>query len=199
MAALALRAVEDPAARVVWRGIDMKRLLPSTMAALWLALSGAVAGGPPPGAGRYIGPPGGIYRPGYPALRPFYPGWRGAYPGWGVGYWGPGAGLYWRGGPGYWAGWPYYGYGYGWGAGFAYPYTYAYPPLVLNTSPAPQVFIQQEAPAPAAAAALPATSYWYYCTQPAGYFPYVQGCSHAWMKVVPQAPSDPPGAPRLAP
>jgi hypothetical protein len=28
--------------------------------------------------------------------------------------------------------------------------------------------------------------YWYYCTDPAGYYPYVQNCGDAWMTVVPQ-------------
>jgi hypothetical protein len=37
---------------------------------------------------------------------------------------------------------------------------------------------QQAAPAPA--------YYWYYCTNPAGYYPYVQNCNDAWMAVVPQ-------------
>ena len=32
----------------------------------------------------------------------------------------------------------------------------------------------------------PANNYWYYCTDPAGYFPYVQSCNRAWMPVVPQ-------------
>jgi len=37
-------------------------------------------------------------------------------------------------------------------------------------------------PAPAAAPV-----YWYYCTEPAGYFPYVQSCNRAWIPVVPQS------------
>ena len=31
-----------------------------------------------------------------------------------------------------------------------------------------------------------ANNYWYYCTDPAGYFPYVQTCNKAWIPVVPQ-------------
>ena len=50
--------------------------------------------------------------------------------------------------------------------------------------------------APASPQAVPANQYWYYCTDPAGYYPYVQNCSKAWMQVVPQAT---PGAPRMAP
>jgi hypothetical protein len=30
------------------------------------------------------------------------------------------------------------------------------------------------------------SNFWYYCTDPAGYFPYVQNCSRPWMQVVPQ-------------
>ncbi len=58
----------------------------------------------------------------------------------------------------------------------------------------PQVFIQQEP-----AVADTASGFWYYCTNPAGYFPYVQTCNQTWMAVIPQAPSDQPAAPRLAP
>jgi hypothetical protein len=43
-------------------------------------------------------------------------------------------------------------------------------------------------PAPA-----PAATYWYYCTNPAGYFPYVQNCNKAWIPVVPQSAPPPPG------
>jgi hypothetical protein len=40
-----------------------------------------------------------------------------------------------------------------------------------------------------------AANYWYYCTDPAGYFPYVQSCSKAWMQVVPQNVPRSPNAP----
>ena len=65
-------------------------------------------------------------------------------------------------------------------------------PLVVNTAPAPQVIVQP-------ALQTPADSYWYYCTQPAGYFPYVQNCSQPWMKVVPQVPGSNNSPPELAP
>ncbi len=159
----------------------------------------AAAAPPPPGGGRYVAPPGRYYGGG--AYRPYYPGYRPGYPGWGAGYWGPRVGFYY-GGPGYWGGWPYaWGAGYAWpyavGAGYAWPY--AYTPLVVNPAPATQVFIQQESEATTPMQPLPATSYWYYCTQPAGYFPYVKDCSHAWMKVVPQLPGEASTPPRLAP
>jgi hypothetical protein len=154
---------------------------PTLLAAAAFALCGAAtlaSAGPPPGGGRHVGPyHGGAHRPYYPAVRPLYPGWRG-------GYWGPRAGVY-VGAPAYWAGWPY-----AWGAAYAVPYAVA--PWVVNATPAPQVIVQ---PAPAA----PADSYWYYCTQPAGYFPYVQNCSQPWMKVVPQVPGSSNTPPQLAP
>jgi hypothetical protein len=141
-----------------------------------LGLCGAatlVSAGPYHRGGRHAGPPvvypGGGYRPFYPAYRPVYPGWR-------AGYWGPG---YW-GGP----------RPYAWGATVALPYVVA--PYVVNTAPAAPVIVQS---APEA----PATSYWYYCTQPAGYFPYVQQCDQPWMKVVPQVPGSSSAPPQLAP
>jgi hypothetical protein len=38
--------------------------------------------------------------------------------------------------------------------------------------------------APAAEAASAAN--YYYCADPAGYYPYIQNCSKPWMQVVPQ-------------
>ena len=134
--------------------------------------------GPPPG-GRYVGPPG-YWGGGY---RPPYPAWR-------AGYWGPRAGIY-VGGPGYyWGAWPY-----GWGAAYAVPYAVPYPVPQVVPQVLPQVVVQQPVAAPEA----PAASYWYYCTQPAGYYPYVQNCSQPWMRVVPQVPSGSNVPPQLAP
>jgi hypothetical protein len=44
-------------------------------------------------------------------------------------------------------------------------------------------------------------SYWYYCTDPAGYYPYVQNCTKPWIPVAPQSvPSAPaPSANPVAP
>ncbi len=108
-------------------------------------------------------------------------GWYGG--GWRGGWYGPSFGVT-IGGPAYWGAWPYpyfapyYNY---------YPYaTFPYP--VSD----PDYYVQQapnEAP--------PAQSdYWYYCTEPAGYYPYVQKCSRPWMQVIPQRGG---GAPSLAP
>jgi hypothetical protein len=103
----------------------------------------------------------------------------------GGGYWGPRVGIY------------YGGLGYGHGYGYGYPYVYA--PMVITTESLPQTLIQQDAPAGETTQNEPATHYWYYCTQPAGYFPYVQNCSQPWMKVVPQIPSNQATTPRPTP
>jgi hypothetical protein len=57
------------------------------------------------------------------------------------------------------------------------------PPMVVS-SPAPVVVARAAPPAPAP------TAYWYYCPEPAGYYPYVQRCSTSWLTVVP--PTGPP-------
>jgi hypothetical protein len=43
------------------------------------------------------------------------------------------------------------------------------------------------------------SEYWYYCTNPAGYFPHVQQCGSAWIPVIPQAPSAAGTPPQVAP
>jgi hypothetical protein len=84
-------------------------------------------------------------------------------------------------GPGYWWGSPYW-----WGAPYPYyPYYYPYygtAPTVIQQ--APSVYIQPEPQQP---------SYWYYCQNPQGYYPYVQQCPGGWMTVVP--PTAPPAQP----
>jgi len=95
-------------------------------------------------------------------------GWRGGVwigpgLGWGLGWWGWGYPYYYN---------PYY-YGYN-------PY-YAAPPV--GGQQQPQQYIE---PAPQAEE----QSYWYFCGNPQGYYPYVKKCPSGWMKVVP--PSTPP-------
>jgi hypothetical protein len=94
--------------------------------------------------------------------------------GWYGGWYGGGLGIY-LGGPAYWGAWPYQYYG-----GY-YPYDDEYYPYPVYPSDPTTVYVepqQQVAPAP--------EYYWYYCTNPAGYYPYVQNCNNAWMTVVPQ-------------
>jgi len=103
--------------------------------------------------------------------------WRG---GWGHGGWGWGprfaVGVDVGVGLGLAASSPYY-YPYGY-----YPYGYypAYPTQVVVTQPAPQTYIQQGSAAPAPQQA---NSDWYYCRNPAGYYPYVRSCPNGWQRV----------------
>ena len=63
------------------------------------------------------------------------------------------------------------------------PYYYYPPPVVVR--PEPQVYIERAAPQPA-----PQTqNYWYYCTHPQGYYPYVKDCPGGWLHVVPTPPN----------
>jgi len=57
-----------------------------------------------------------------------------------------------------------------------YPYPNPYQPPVVAGPPAP-----------------PATQYWYWCPNPAGYYPYIARCATNWQRV-PASP--PPGVPR---
>lgn len=87
-------------------------------------------------------------------------------PVWGPGYYGPYG--------------PYGAYGpYGWG----YPYPY-YPPAVVAVPTSPPVYVEQQPTAPAAAEPTE-QGYWYYCRNPAGYYPTVKECSGPWQKVAP--------------
>ena len=81
-------------------------------------------------------------------------------------------------GPGWWGpGWwgPYYPY---------YPYNpyYSNPPVVIEQQPSTYI---QQAPQDET------QSYWYFCKNPEGYYPYVKKCPKGWLKVIPpQTPED---------
>ena len=60
-----------------------------------------------------------------------------------------------------------------------YPYPY-YPRTPVIVQQTPPVYIQQSTPGEAA-------TYWYYCAQARGYYPYVKACPGGWMTVVPPA------------
>ena len=55
----------------------------------------------------------------------------------------------------------------------------ATPPVVVSAPP-------MAMPAPMTASAPMAASYWYYCQNPQGYYPYVPQCPSGWMQVVPR-------------
>ena len=163
---------------------DMKKALFSMAAAALLVMAMQASAAPPPRGG------GGGYRASPPAGGGHY-GHSARHHGWHGGYRGPSIGVYYGPGFGYWGAW-----NYGWGLGYGAPYPYAYPyvagypfayaPVVINSTPVAQTYIQQEPVAEAVMQPAPTVNYWYYCTQPAGYFPYVQNCNQAWMKVIPQ-------------
>lgn len=75
-----------------------------------------------------------------------------------------------------------------WGPPWWGPYPYWYPPYYPYYPP-PQVIVEppsnyvQQEPAPAAPPA-----YWYYCASAQGYYPQVQSCPEAWVKVAPRSP-----------
>jgi hypothetical protein len=106
----------------------------------------------------------GGYRGGY------YYGHGGYY---GRAYPGVGFGLY-LGGPGWW------------GPGYYYPPPYyAYPPAVVTVPASPPVYVERGDPQ---AAPAPEQNWWYYCANPAGYYPYVKQCPGGWQRVAPQPP-----------
>ena len=58
-----------------------------------------------------------------------------------------------------------------------YPPPYYYPPAQIVVEQ-PTVYVQPETAPPA----------WYYCPSAQGYYPYVQSCPEAWVKVPPRTP-----------
>ena len=119
-----------------------------------------------------------------PAMPAAAQGWhhRGWPGGWHDGYWHHG----WYGGRMGW--WWVAGGNWYWYNAPVYPY----PGAVSEVYVSPPATV---APPPAA----PAPQMWYYCDNPAGYYPYVQTCSQPFRPVAPSAP--PPGyaAPQSAP
>ncbi|CAN5437466.1 hypothetical protein BH11PSE11_BH11PSE11_22990 [soil metagenome] len=82
-----------------------------------------------------------------------------------------GAPLFW---PAYSA--PYYASPYAY-----YPYGYRYyDPPVVAVERTPSVYIEKGQE----------QASWYYCSNPSGYYPYVQQCPQGWQQVAPQAPKN---------
>lgn len=101
-------------------------------------------------------------------------------------------GLYFGTGPGWWGGTPYY-----WRRPFFYDPWYDpwYAPRTVIIEREPPVYIQRPQVAPqqqAAPAAPAAPRVWYYCTDPAGYYPYVPNCNQPWVSVDPSSVPPPP-------
>jgi hypothetical protein len=64
----------------------------------------------------------------------------------------------------------------GWGPWWLGPPYYPEPPVVIQQQP--PVYVEPT-PQPEE------QSYWYYCPNPPGYYPYVKKCPNGWMKVIP--------------
>lgn len=70
---------------------------------------------------------------------------------------------------------------------YGYPYyPYFYPPMVIPVPTAPPTYVErgdggrrsQSQPLP--------PNYWYYCADPAGYYPSISQCPSDWIPVAPQ-------------
>lgn len=89
------------------------------------------------------------------------------------------------GGPGWWGPYPY--------TVAPRPYYYYEPRTVIIERQAP-VYVERQpevvvqAPATAAQAA---PTVWYYCTNPAGYYPHVPNCTVPWVQVDPRTVAPP--------
>lgn len=102
-----------------------------------------------------------------------------------------GGGTRWSIGVGF-GGYPFWGGYYPWGYPYAYypyypyyPYSpayYAAPAVQQDTTyierPVSQAQQQQQPQAP--------TGYWYYCSEPGAYYPYIKECPAGWQRVAPQ-------------
>ena len=85
---------------------------------------------------------------------------------------------------GVFAGGPLFAFGFPFAVASLYgPYGYfdAYPPMLPDPSQSP-VYIEMPGPGNAPRSA---TSYWYYCSDPSGYYPYIQHCPGGWQQVAP--------------
>ena len=74
-----------------------------------------------------------------------------------------------------------------WGPAYPYWWYYPPPPYYVYDPPTvvvqePLVYVQQPAPPPAPSP----QSHWYYCPNAGAYYPSVQTCPEAWIKVSPR-------------
>ena len=77
-------------------------------------------------------------------------------------------------------------YGYGWGGWYGgwqpgwYGPAWAYAPPIVMQAPPQRVEVQNLPLGPAP------PSYWYYCSNPAGYYPQIATCPGGWAQVLAQ-------------
>jgi hypothetical protein len=86
----------------------------------------------------------------------------------------------------------YVGAPLGWMWNYPPSYYYGYGPYPMMVAPSvPPTYIEQgQEPAPVQSQQAP-SNYWYYCSKPDGYYPYVKQCLAGWQRVAPQPPSQP--------
>lgn len=68
---------------------------------------------------------------------------------------------------------------------FSYPYYYPYYPPVVTVPTEPPVYIERDPPQTRQSLS---PGYWYYCSNPEGYYPYVKDCPYGWRQVDPIPP-----------
>lgn len=113
----------------------------------------------------------------------FHHGWGG--PGWGHHGWGRHGWYGGRSGFSFYFGGPAAAFGYPYGSYYYGPPAYYYPPSVVGVPVSPPLYIEE---APMSSEAHP-SGYWYYCTNPEGYYPYVKECTNQWRQVAPNPPN----------
>jgi hypothetical protein len=87
---------------------------------------------------------------------------------------------------------PLFGYPYYRPRYYAQPpyYVYAYPPAVAYSSP--PVYIERGDEGTQEGNQIqPAPAFWYFCSEPRGYYPYVSQCPKGWQQVPAQPPANP--------
>ncbi len=117
-------------------------------------------------------------------------GGRGGFYGRDYRYFGPRERAVWRGG-GWRHDWHDGRFGWWWLAG-GYWYFYPEPIYPYPTYVPPAVVMQQAPPTPAG---LPPEQFWYYCSNPQAYYPYVASCSVSWQQVSARPPAEAQTAP----
>lgn len=89
---------------------------------------------------------------------------------------------------GFYSGYPYYGYPFYrspfYSPFYDYPY-YSPAPVIAVPPPPPTTYIEQSRPN---SQEYP-EGYWYYCSEPQGYYPYVKDCHQEWQQIEPNSPS----------
>ena len=81
-----------------------------------------------------------------------------------------------------------------WGPAYgSYPYYYGYSPSAVVVEQEPTVYVQRQPVAPVTQGAPGPAPLWFYCTDPAGYYPYVEHCSQTWVTVDPSTVATPSG------